>query len=199
MNCRDLYEKVYALFDKVTPLDDTDCGLACDGACCKGDEEEGMYLYPGEMAMYSGKEDWISVEKSEFTIDSVPVPIAICSGKCDRKLRPLACRIFPLMFYAKRGDKTIKIKMDPRAVRMCPLARVLSVEELSEQFVLNVTEAADILSEYKEIMEFIYEQSEMIDELPDLGAFNVQEIIDEFNWNGFDDDDDETDNPAEEE
>ena len=204
MNCKDLYERVYALFDKVTPLDDVDCGLACDAACCKGDKDEGMYLYPGEMAMYDGKEKWISVEKSEFYIDDVPVPIAICDGKCDRKKRPLACRIFPLMFYAKRGDKTIKIQMDPRARAMCPLARVLTVEDLSEQFVLNVSEAADMLSEYKEIMEFIYEQSEMIDELPDLGKFDIQDIIDEFNWNDFEEngeyeDDSETDSSAEEE
>lgn len=190
-NIKEFYEKIYALFEKTTPLGDTDCGLACGAACCKGDADEGMYLFPGEMSVYNGKEDWISVEKSEFEVNGVPVPIAICGGKCDRHKRPLSCRIFPLMFYAKRGDKNIQIKMDPRGRAMCPLVRVLGIDDLDEQFVLNVTEAADMLSEYKDVMEFIYEQSELVDEMPNLGNFNIDEIIDEFTWNGIGGDDDD--------
>ena len=183
-NAKELYEKVYALFEKTTPLGDTDCGLSCGEACCKGDSDEGMYLFPGEMAMYNGKEDWISIEKSEFAVNNIPVPIAICGGKCERHKRPLSCRIFPLMFYAKRGG-AIQVKMDPRGRSMCPLVRVLNVDDLDERFVLNVTEAADMLSEYKDIMDFIYEQSALVDEMPDLGNFDIDTIIDEFNWNGL--------------
>ncbi len=179
---KDLYEKVYALFDKTTPLEDTDCGLACNSACCSGDEDEGMYLYPGEMAMYKGDEDWISIEKSEFTIDGIPVPIAICAGKCDRKKRPLACRIFPLVFYAKRGAKEIDVIMDPRARAMCPLARVLKIEDLNPHFYIAAIQAADLLSQSPAVMDFIYEQSEMIDELPDLSEFDMDKILDSITW-----------------
>ena len=68
---------------------------------------------------------------------------------------------------------------------MCPLVRVLSIDDLDERFVLNVTEAADMLSEYKDIMDFIYEQSALVDEMPDIGNFDIDTIIDEFNWNGL--------------
>ena len=77
------------------------------------------------------------------------------------------------------------MKMDPRGKSMCPLVRVLDIDDLDERFVLNVTEAADILSEYKDVMEFIYEQSALVDEMPDLGNFDIDTIIDEFNWNGL--------------
>ena len=38
------------LLRELTPLK-TDCGRLCGGACCEGDEETGMLLFPGEDAL----------------------------------------------------------------------------------------------------------------------------------------------------
>ena len=34
---RKMYEKIFKLLGDLTPLK-ADCGLLCEGACCKGDE-----------------------------------------------------------------------------------------------------------------------------------------------------------------
>lgn len=39
------------LLNDITPLK-FDCGVLCNKACCKGDKNTGMYLYPGEELMY---------------------------------------------------------------------------------------------------------------------------------------------------
>ena len=52
----DVYSAAYSLIDEATPLRHKDCGALCDGACCKGDDETGMYLYPFEEAMFLKKD-----------------------------------------------------------------------------------------------------------------------------------------------
>ena len=49
---------------------------------------------------------------------------AVCTGRCDRKLRPIACRIFPyfpLLFRTRAGTHSVKPMPDPRALATCAL------------------------------------------------------------------------------
>ena len=82
---RDKYQKLYAEANRIigdkTPLK-KDCGQVCGGACCKGDDDTGMLLFP--------------FEESVFRVDEKDgVRLCVCQGRCDRSERPLSCRIFP--------------------------------------------------------------------------------------------------------
>lgn len=161
---RELYENAYEILDKVTPLQ-YDCGKLCNRACCDSDDEDaGMYLFPGEESMYEKKPDWLRIEQTAFTYGSQkPVLIAICRGQCDRRLRPLACRIFPLTPYI--GHKVVfKIKVDPRSVSVCPLARPYEAKDMDRGFLLAVNDVFKMLAEDEEIYSFIYSLSRLIDE-----------------------------------
>ena len=99
------------------------CAALCGAACCKehtanSASECGMSLFPSEkkLCVFDGAR----VEKALYG------DILICSGKCDRALRPFMCRIFP--FYAKfepdvrkKGRERIVLVPDPRAFRICPV------------------------------------------------------------------------------
>lgn len=53
------YTKIYQLLDRATPLKE-DCGKLCQKACCHQENQElGMYLLPGEEALFTRKEDWL--------------------------------------------------------------------------------------------------------------------------------------------
>ena len=126
------------MLQDVTPLT-VDCGQLCDGACCAvTDEITGMYLFPGEKVMYDPMPDWGELHDIDFTYDNgKKVELFTCPGTCDRKLRPLSCRIFPLVPYAKREEK-LEIKMDIRGKGMCPLATAMKIEDLNPEFVEKV-------------------------------------------------------------
>ena len=90
-----------ALLENVTPLKG-DCGRICGGACCEPDEDGqgGMLLFPGEEGLYDPLPEG-------FTVTPAPeMPGALlitCSGRCQRKDRPLSCRLFPLLPKEKDG------------------------------------------------------------------------------------------------
>ena len=159
------YTKLYKMLDDVTPLT-VDCGQLCDGACCAvTDEITGMYLFPGEKVMYDPMPSWGELHDIDFTYDGgKEVELFTCPGTCDRRLRPLSCRIFPLVPYAKRGEE-LQIIMDIRGRGMCPLATAMKVEDLDPEFVEKVTSAMKLCMKVRETREFIYSLSESIDEL----------------------------------
>lgn len=144
-------QRAYDILSDITPLPG-DCGKLCNGKCCKGTAADGMLLFPGEEVYYKNNPD--------FVIKSSPLgDTVICKGTCDRKQRPLACRIFPLFPYVTKLDDGYKITVlkDTRALTYCPLesddiqndfyravrlmARNLVRDEQSATFLLNLTEA----------------------------------------------------------
>lgn len=157
------YLHLYKMLENITPLD-IDCGKLCNGACCAvTDEITGMYLFPGEDIMYKPMPSWGEIHDIDFTYDNGKyIDLFTCNGSCDRRLRPLSCRIFPLVPYAKRGEK-LQIKMDIRGRGMCPLATAMRIEDLSPHFVKKVTEAMRICMKVRETREFIYALSESLD------------------------------------
>ncbi len=111
------YEQLYAVIGELTPLK-SDCGRLCGGACCAvGDDQPGMYLFPGEEAVYAGL--------SGFALRGAHLPgygaiqLLDCGGACGRSLRPLSCRIFPLA--PKVHYDTVNARLDPRGRPVCPL------------------------------------------------------------------------------
>ncbi len=154
-----IYGYAYRLLETVTPCK-TDCGKRCGAACCMdSDAGSGMYLYPGEAKMISPVPRWANIEPSGFFYDGRETDFFSCCGKCERQLRPLACRIFPLVPYKKAGER-MKIIYDPRALSMCPLRP----EELEPAFVTAVTRAMRAVVKIREGRAFIEAQSRLIDE-----------------------------------
>lgn len=159
------YKNLYNMLRDVTPLS-VDCGGLCNGACCEvTDEITGMYLFPGEKAMYEPCPSWAEFYDVDFTYNGgKKVKLITCPGICDREMRPLSCRIFPLVPYAKRGEK-MKIIMDIRGRGLCPLATAMKTNDLDPLFVERVEKAMEICMKVKSIREFIYSLSESLDEI----------------------------------
>ncbi len=139
------YERLY----HKTPLGFYNCGRLCDGLCCRGDCK-GMWLYPYEEEFFASKEGFEVCE----TEGNYGYPMVICSGECDRRERPLACRIFPLfpLVFEEDGRLKIEVVYDPRA-NMCPLARQNKV--LDPSFVKEVRKTARYLARDEKILEYM--------------------------------------------
>ena len=144
------YRALYELLGEHTPLK-FDCGRLCSAACCAEDEKTGgMYLFPGE-AEVLGK-----VEGYTFSSMALQgygeVTLLKCAGKCDRALRPLACRLFPLALDLS-GDEPGLIT-DPRGRAVCPLCHK-DLEALSVDFVQAVAQVYEKLLQEEECARFL--------------------------------------------
>lgn len=115
-----LFATVYALLDE--PPHRFDCGRLCGRRCCDsgcaGESVEGMRLLPGEKQFLQSVAPFAFIYKQSEDGD-----VLVCNGRCDRAVRPIACRIFP--YYAKIAEKAgrvdILLRRDPRSLAVCPL------------------------------------------------------------------------------
>ena len=157
-------ERAYALLENVTPLT-TDCGAVCDGRCCRESaDSEGMLLFPGEEVLLADAGYTIRPAEGGYLLT--------CGGICDRALRPLACRIFPL-FPILTEEGRIKAVYDPRGFRMCPLVRECAHVPLDREFVRTVRRVGRILMDDPACAAFLRMNSE---EIADLNRFlNLEE------------------------
>ena len=123
------------LLEEPTPLS-SDCGALCAAACCAPDEDGqgGMILMPGEAELIAA-EPWAKLGEGG---------LIHCGGQCRRAHRPFACRIFPLA-PALRKDGSFSVRMDRRALPVCPLAEH-GVRGLSPAFVARAREAVALLA-----------------------------------------------------
>lgn len=161
-----IYLQLYRLFDTNTPLK-VDCGELCQNACCHGDDS-GMLLFPGERDVYKLlKPDCFKIDTSDLSYfydgKEYKTPIVFCQGDCDRYIRPLSCRIFPLTPILDNNGK-IEIIVDPRAKSVCPLAKTLYLEEYDEDFLKAVKKAFVLLSKNKLVYSFLQEYTKYINE-----------------------------------
>ena len=133
----DALMRARALLEDVTPLK-TDCGLTCQGACCRPMEGEttGMLLFPGEEAYYEGRAGYAMTRTGHSTL-------LTCCGRCDRADRPLSCRLMPLILLLREDG--VRVATDLRAKAVCPLARQ-GKTALDPAFVSAVREAGRILA-----------------------------------------------------
>ena len=102
-----MYGKIFRILGDLTPLK-ADCGVLCGGACCKGDNDTGMLLFPYEDT------------ELEVKFNENGNRLAVCNGACNRTKRPLACRIFPFFPTIDESGK-VYVELDYRAFRVCPM------------------------------------------------------------------------------
>ena len=143
MDALDTVLAVRELLASLTPLK-TDCGRLCGSACCQGDEQTGMLLFPGEDALYEGC-SFARILGADFTLGGEPARLLVCRGTCPREERPLACRLFPLFLRFDAQGRT-RIALDPRARAVCPLTDY-GLSALDGAFVAAACQAYALLME----------------------------------------------------
>lgn len=145
-----------------TPLK-FNCGKLCECHCCKGEDTEGMILFPGEEKLFEDKEDF------SIKTDSEGRKILICSGICDRKERPISCRMYPLFpLTYKLGDEIKqKVIYDVRGMNTCPI--VTEEIKTDRRFVTAVRLAGKELIKDEDCLDMILKISE---EILDIIEFN---------------------------
>jgi len=127
------FKAIYRLLDAVSPIDG-DCGRLCGSICCLCDEENdgdslGIYLLPGEEKIFSGDESWLEwsweyAEDYEFP-DSWHGKVyflkCLNAPFCQRDMRPLQCRIFPLTPHLDEDGMLFMIYQSGQLPYTCPL------------------------------------------------------------------------------
>jgi len=131
------------LLETLTPLK-TDCGRLCGGACCEGDDATGMLLFPEEETLYDGCA-FADVRPLDYTLGGTQAQLLVCKGRCERTMRPLACRLFPL-FLKFKEDGVTKLRIDMRAKAVCPLTDY-GIKSLDPEFKQAARKAYDLLLE----------------------------------------------------
>jgi len=121
----------------------------------------GMLLFPGEYNLLSQVPGY---RLFHIIYAGSRVWFLVCEGICDRRLRPLACRMFPLAPHISK-EGIITAQPDPRAVPMCPLA---GGEHIEPGFRRAVTKAFRHLAAEPEILEHLQMLS---DDLEDMRRF----------------------------
>ncbi|HOB19745.1 MAG TPA: hypothetical protein PK830_09090 [Candidatus Atribacteria bacterium] len=163
-------KEAYDILNKVTPLR-RDCGSLCNRVCCDGGvEDHGMYLFPGEEEILKDQASWLRIVSADMVMPGLH--LARCTGTCPRHMRPLSCRIFPLVPYLTE-ENILLIKMDIRAKGICPLASEAEKRDLQPDFIRAVRKAAGILIAVPEIKDFIYSISRMLDEYSSLPWYRL--------------------------
>ena len=143
-----LYKKAKNIMQDKTPLK-KDCGLLCGKACCKGDAETGMLLFPFE-------------ETSLPVTEKNGVRLCVCDGSCNRRERPLSCMIFPFFPYITR-DGRIKVIPDIRGSGICPIVRNFTETKIDRRFLRRVKKVGRLLSEDDQCRTFLEEISRETD------------------------------------
>jgi hypothetical protein len=144
---KNMIKTAYNMLGDKTPLK-TDCGRMCSSACCTGDG--GMFLFPGEYDIVKDGKGF-RFEK-RFLEGYGYVDFMTCLDSCNRAIRPLSCRIFPLVPVFK--DDGLFVRLDARGRNICPLTKK-SILSLDRDF-LNVAKNVFImLSEDDEISKFL--------------------------------------------
>lgn len=129
------------LLADVTPLR-TDCGRLCGAACCRESEAGcGMLLFPYEEALYAPLPSGFSLMPHPAWEGAL---MLVCPGRCARRERPLACRIFPLLplFFGEEA----RLSLDVRAWPVCPLMDS-GLGGLRQDFVARARQAVRLLLE----------------------------------------------------
>jgi len=124
------YKKLYNKTNDIAPIDG-DCGELCGKICCRPDKENtlGVYLFPGEEKMFTGKENWLQWEKRHPVEDGFPpswgypVYFIRCTKPCPREQRPLNCRFFPLTPHLLKDDTLLLIHETLKLPYSCPLLK----------------------------------------------------------------------------
>lgn len=141
-------QTIYDKLDEVTPVD-FDCGELCGEVCCVYDDGEYrnkdlvLYLLPGEELMYEDSEyfEVYCIDPKELDYprswkDDVFIVECNDPPRCDRKIRPIQCRTFPLVPHISKDGQLHMILDENEFPYVCPIIR--DNIKLNDDFV-NVT------------------------------------------------------------
>lgn len=162
MHISEIYKSIYKYYGDTTPLK-VDCGQLCGGACCESDENKvtGMYLFPGEEKLFLDKSGF-KIVNSLFLYDGEYAKILICKGTCLRSMRPLSCRIFPVLPYIE--NNAVTLIFDPRAKAVCPLLSLPDISSLDSEFVKKTKNVTKLLLKFKKTRAFLEGLSDIADD-----------------------------------
>ncbi|WP_405280289.1 hypothetical protein [Methanobrevibacter sp.] len=141
-------QKIYQRLDEVTPVD-FDCGKLCGEVCCVYDADEThteelvLYLLPGEELMYEDSPDFelYHMDSSEIRYphswkDNIYLVKCKNPPRCDRSIRPIQCRTFPLVPHISKNGEFHLVLDETEFPYECPIIR--DHIKLNENFI-NVT------------------------------------------------------------
>lgn len=141
-------QKIYQRLDEVTPVD-FDCGKLCGEVCCVYDADETqteelvLYLLPGEELMYEDSPDFelYYMDSSEIRYphswkDNIYLVKCKNPPRCDRSIRPIQCRTFPLVPHISKNGEFHLVLDETEFPYECPIIR--DHIKLNENFI-NVT------------------------------------------------------------
>lgn len=151
-----IIRQAYEILGRETPLS-YDCGKLCNGNCCKGDNETGMFLFPGEEEIISKYSNFRIIECN----GNQGYKMVVCNGECDRKTRPLVCRIYP--YYPVIKESGFDVRADIRGIKSCPMLNRNIKPNYS--FTRQIRKVARLLSRDEELMQYIIETNLMLDEI----------------------------------
>lgn len=159
MKKENVIKSCYSVLRRTTPLN-FDCGKICNGKCCKGDDKTGMLLFPGEEKLIDPNINVIETANGD--------KLAVCNGTCDRKRRPLSCRIYPLfpVLVYEDGESRVKVLFDYRAD--CPLSEAECEYKFNKRFMKGVRRVGKYLLLNEETKEFYLELSDACNEYYEL-------------------------------
>lgn len=146
------YKTIYRKLDEISPVP-FDCGTVCNAACCHGGDDDGIHLLPGEEAVHEAN-DWQSMEKNGTSF------FVKCKGSenCNRSLRPIQCRTFPLMPVLNMDGKVEMVINDMELSYSCPL--IDADAELDKDFVKVTREIWETLAKDPDIRKTITKSSD---------------------------------------
>jgi len=141
-------QKIYQRLDEVTPVD-FDCGKLCGEVCCVYDADEThteelvLYLLAGEELMYEDSPDFelYYMDSSEIRYphswkDNIYLVKCKNPPRCDRSIRPIQCRTFPLVPHISKNGEFHLVLDETEFPYECPIIR--DHIKLNEDFI-NVT------------------------------------------------------------
>lgn len=126
-------QKLYERLDKVSPVD-FDCGKLCGEICCVYDTEEypndelALFLMPGEELMYENTDEfdlyYIDAAELDFPHSwKGEVCLVKCRNppRCDRSIRPIQCRTFPLVPHISKDGRFHLVLDETEFPYKCPI------------------------------------------------------------------------------
>ena len=168
------YLKIYNMTNNASPLGKFNCGELCNSICCTVEngerndvlEEMVLYLLPGEEEMLENESDWF--EMFYETTDEIEYPDSWdgevyyikCTNPphCNRRLRPIQCRSFPLSpHFDKDNNLQLIYDMDDMTYQ-CPI--IVDKMDLDEDFLKKIYKMWERLTEDKLIFDLVKMDSE---------------------------------------
>lgn len=156
---KQLIESAYEMIGGLTPLK-SDCGRLCASACCVS--EGYMMLFPYERELVGG----VGFELAQKELEGYGmVDVLNCKGVCERSVRPLSCRIFPLAPKFAEGE--LFVRLDPRARSVCPLAHK-SILSFDKDFTNIIKKTLIMLCQDDKIFRYLKAVSDIADKYNEI-------------------------------